>query len=114
MTTITPAQLVAPVALGAADASLYSPPTNSSAQIGRAVFTNTTSSAVTITAGITPGGALGASTTMISPIGRTLAPGESYVSPELAGAVIPPGSQLHAFASAAASVTFTMSGIVIQ
>jgi hypothetical protein len=36
------------------------------------------------------------------------------VSPELAGAVIPPGSQLHAFASAAASVTFTMSGIVIQ
>lgn len=112
MTTITPVQLVAPVALGIADASLYSPVTPTAAQIGRAVFTNTTASAVTITAGITPGGALGASTTMIS--ARTLAPGESYVSPELAGAIIPPGSQLHAYASAATSVTFTASGVLIQ
>lgn len=112
MTTITPVQLVAPVSLGAADASLYSPATNTSAQIGRAVFTNTTSSAVTITAGITAGGALGAGTTMIS--ARTLAPGEAYVSPELAGAVLPPGSQLHCFASVLASVTFTASGVVIQ
>lgn len=111
MTTITPAQLVAPVQLGSADASLYSPGTNVSAQIGRAVFTNTTASAVTITAGITTGGALGASTTMIS--ARSLAPGETYVSPELAGAVIPSASQLHAFSSAGASVTFTMSGITI-
>ena len=112
MTTITPIQLVAPLALGAADASVYSPSTNTSAQIGRAVFTNTTSSAVTITAGITAGGALGASTTMIS--ARTLAPGESYVSPELAGAVLPANSQLHCYASAGASVTFTASGILIQ
>lgn len=112
MTTITPSQLVAPEVLGDADASIYSPSTNTSAQIGRAVFTNTTSSAVTITAGITPGGALGASTTMIS--ARTLAPSEAYVSPELAGAVLPAGSQLHCYASAAASVTFTASGIIIQ
>lgn len=112
MSTITPAQLVPPIALGAADASLYSPPTNTAAQIGRAVFTNTAASAITITAGITPGGALGASTTMIS--ARTLAPGESYVSPELAGAVLPFGAQLHVFASVAASVTFTASGIIIQ
>jgi hypothetical protein len=111
LTTITPSQLVAPVELGDTDASVYSPLTNTTAQIGRAVFTNTTSSAVTITAGITTGGALGAPTTMIS--ARTLAPGEAYVSPELAGAVLPAGSQLHAFASAPASVTFTASGIVI-
>jgi hypothetical protein len=103
---------VPPVALGTADASLYSPTTPTAAQIGRAVFTNTTASAVTITAGITPGGALGASTIMIS--ARTLAPGESYVSPELAGAVIPPGSQLHAYAGAGSSVTFTASGVLIQ
>lgn len=114
MTTITIAQLVTPVLLGVADASIYSPNTNTNAQIGRAVFCNTTSSAVTITAGITAGGALGASTTMISPISRTLAPGETYVSPELAGAVIPFGSQLHAYASAASAVSFTASGIVIS
>lgn len=114
MTTISPSQLVPPVALGSADASLYSPATNTSAQIGRAVFTNTTASAVTITAGITLGGALGASNIVISPIGRTLAPGEAYVSPELAGAVIPFGQQLHAFASTAGAVAFTVSGIVIS
>ena len=112
MTTITPAQLFAPAQLAATDVSLYSPITPTAAQIGRAVFTNTTASAVTITAGITTGGTLGASTTMIS--ARTLAPNETYVSPELAGAVIPPGQQLHAYASAAASVTFTVSGILIQ
>jgi hypothetical protein len=76
------------------------------------VFTNTTASAVTITAGITAGGALGASTTMIS--ARTVAPGETYVSPELAGAVLPAGSQIHAFASASASITLTVSGLIVQ
>lgn len=112
MTTIVQVQLVAPVQLGNSDASLYSPPTQTTAKIGRAVFTNTTASATTITAGITTGGAIGASTTMIS--ARTIAPGESYVSPELAGAVIPLGSQLHVFAGAAAAVTFTASGLIVQ
>lgn len=112
MTTITQVQLVAPAQLAAADASVYSPPVNTTAKIGRAVFTNTTASAVTITAGITTGGALTSATTLIS--ARTLAPGEAYVSPELAGAVIPAGSQLHAFAGAATSVTFTASGIIVQ
>lgn len=112
MTTITPVQLVAPQQLAASDESVYSPPTQTTVQIGRAVFTNTTASALTITAGITAGGALGASSTMIS--ARTLAPGEAYVSPELAGAVIPFGGQLHAFASTGAAVTFTASGIIIQ
>ena len=112
MTTITPAQLVAPQLLAATDQSLYSPTTPVSAQIGRAVFTNTSASAVTITAGITAGGALGASNTMIS--ARTLAPGESYVSPELAGAVIPSNAQLHAYCSVANVVSFAVSGVLIQ
>jgi hypothetical protein len=44
---------------------------------------------------------------------RSLAPGEAYVSPELAGAVFPAGSALRAYASAGTSVTFTMSGLTI-
>lgn len=111
MTTVTQVQLVAPMQLANADASVYTAPTQTTAKIGRAVFTNTTASATTITAGITTGGALGASTTLIS--ARSLAPGEAYVSPELAGAVIPAGSQLHAFAGAATAVTFTASGLTI-
>jgi hypothetical protein len=112
MTTITQVQLVAPAQLGTVDASVYTAPTQTTAKIGRAVFTNTTASAVTITAGITTGGALGASTTLIP--ARTLAPGEAYVSPELAGAVLPAGSQIHAYAGAATAVTFTASGLIIQ
>lgn len=112
MTTITQVQLTAPSQLGNADAAVYTAPTSTTAKIGRAVFTNTSASAVTITAGITTGGALGAATTMIS--SRTLAPGEAYVSPELAGAILPAGSALHAYASAAAAVTFTASGLIIQ
>lgn len=112
MTTITQVQLVAPGQLATGDTSYYTTPTQTTAKISRAVFTNTSVSAVTITAGITPGGALGAATTMIS--ARTMAPGEAYVSPELAGAVLPPNSQLRALCSANTSVTFTASGLIIQ
>ena len=111
MTTVTIVQLVAPGYLGNADAQVYTAPTQTTAKIGRAVFTNTSVSATTITAGITTGGALGGSNTLIS--ARPIAAGESYVSPELAGAVIPSGSQLHVFAAAATSVTFTASGLTI-
>lgn len=111
MPTVNQVQLVAPTQLGNVDASVYTVAANTTAKIGRAVFTNTSGSAVTITAGITTGGAIAASTTLIS--ARSLAPGESYVSPELAGAVIPAGSSLRAFASAVTSVTFTASGVTI-
>jgi hypothetical protein len=111
MSTVSQVQLVAPAQLGNADASVYSVPTQSTAKIGRAVFCNTSASATTITAGITTGGALGNITTLIS--ARPIAAGESYVSPELAGAVLPAGSQLHAYAGAATSVTFTASGLLI-
>lgn len=111
MTTVVQAQLVAPQQLGNADATVYTSPANTTTKVGRAVFCNTTAGAVTITAGITSGGAISAGTTLIS--ARSLAPGETYVSPELAGAVIPAGSVLRVFASAAASVAFTASGLTI-
>lgn len=111
MTTVTQAQLVAPQQLGNADASVYTAPTQTTAKVGRAVFCNTTASATTITAGITTGGALGASTTLIS--ARPIAPGETYVSPELAGQVIPAGSQIRAYAGAATAVTLAVSGLTI-
>lgn len=111
MSTVTQVQLVAPQQLGNADASVYTAPANTSAKIGRVVFCNTTGSATTITAGITTGGANTAATTLIS--ARSIAPGESYVSPELAGQLIPAGSALRAFAGAATAVTIMASGLTI-
>lgn len=112
MATITQVQLVAPQQLGTADATFYTSPTQTTAKIGRAVFCNTSASAVTVTAGITTSGALGASTTMLS--AHSIAPGATYVSPELAGAVLPAGSQLHASANTPSAVTFTASGLLVQ
>jgi len=104
-------QLVAPLQLANADAAVYTVGTQVTAKIGRAVFTNTSGSATTITVGITTGGALAAGTTLIS--ARPIAPGETYVSPELAGAVLPAGSTLRAFAGTASAVTVTVSGLTI-
>lgn len=113
MPTVSTIQLVAPVQLAGTDAAaVYTAPSLTTAQIIRAVFTNTTASAVTITSGISTGAALGAGTTLIS--ARTVAPGESYVSPELAGAVIPAGSALRAFASSGSAITLSVAGLVIQ
>jgi hypothetical protein len=111
MATVSQVQLIAPTQLGNADASVYVSPTLTTAKIARAVFCNTTVSATTITAGITTGGALTAATTLIS--ARPIAPGETYVSPELAGAVLPAGSAVRAFAGAATAVTLTASGLTI-
>jgi hypothetical protein len=111
MTTVTQIQLVPPQQLGSGDAPIYTAPTQTTVKIGRAVFCNTSASATTITAGITTGGALAAGTTLIS--ARSIAPGETYVSPELAGAVLPAASMIRAFAGAATSVTLTVSGLTI-
>ena len=112
MSTVSQLQIVAPQYLAAADASLFQSSANTTVKIGRAVFTNTSASALTITAGITTlSAALTNATTLIS--ARSIAPGESYVSPELAGAVVPAGSQIHAFASAVTSVSIIVSGLSI-
>lgn len=111
MTTITQMRLVAPQQVPTADTALYTVPAQTTAKIGRAVFTNTSGFPVTLTAGITTGGALSAATTLIS--ARTLAPGESYVSPELAGAVMPAGAALRALAGTAAAITVMVSGLTI-
>ena len=111
MTTVTQVQLVAPQQLASSDTSYYSAPTLTTAKIGRAVFCNTTASAVTITAGITTGGSLAAATTLIDLL--SIPAYATYVSPELAGAVIPAGSQIHAYAGSASAITFTVSGLTI-
>ncbi len=112
MATVNQVLLVPAAQLAGSDTVVYTSPANTTAQIGRAVFVNTTGGALTITAAISAGVAIAAGNTLIS--ARNIAAGESYVSPELAGQVIPAGSTLRAFASAGASVTLVVSGITIQ
>lgn len=110
MATVTQILMVAPQQIANSDTAYYTAPVNTTAKIGRAVFCNTTSGAVTLTANI-GSGAGSASNELINT--RAIAPGETYVSPELAGAVLPAGYSLRFTASAATSITATVSGVEI-
>jgi hypothetical protein len=109
LATVLQAQLLAPTVLTAAAVAVYTAPALTTVKIGRAVFSNTDTSPHTITVNI------GTTATAANQIinARTLAAGETYVSPELAGLVIPAGQQMWALASTATIVNMTMSGITI-
>lgn len=110
MTTISQVLLVAPQQLSASDTVYYTAPALTTAKIGRAVFSNTTAGVVTITVNIATGAAAPANQLIDA---RALAPGETYVSPELAGAVLPAGYSLRMLASAATSITVMVSGVTV-
>lgn len=111
MPTINQVLLAAPFQLTNADALVYAPPALTTAKIGRAVFSNTDTIAHTITVNLTTGTSSAANQLINA---RTLAPSETYVSPELAGIVIPAGSSLRGLADVGAKVTVTISGITVQ
>ena len=112
MTTVTQILLVPPVSLTTQTSAAYTVPPATTAKIGRAVFTNTSTIADNITAGLSTAGTLNSSNTLIS--GRPIAPGEAYVSPELAGLVMPQNYNLLVLHSTTtASVGFTVSGLTI-
>lgn len=110
--TITAKQMVAPQQLTNADAAYYTAPANTTGVIKRATFTNTTAGAVTVTVNIVPSaGASSASNEIIA--ARSLAAGECYVAPELAGKTLPAGTMIRMLASAATSITAAIDGIEI-
>lgn len=112
MTVVAQVQLVAPIQLTGSDAAYYTVPALTTIKIGRAVFCNTDSSPHTITMNIVAsGGTSSAANEVIAAL--SLAAGQTYVSPELAGAVLPAGAMLRGLASAGAFVTMTVSGITL-
>lgn len=108
MSVINQVQMVAPQAMTAADAIYYTAPAGTSVKIGRAVFCNTDTVVHNLTMNIATTTSSSANTLISA---RSLAPGETYVSPELAGQVIPPGSNLRGLS--ATTVTIAVSGLTI-
>lgn len=110
MTTITIVSLVSAKAMSSSDAAYYTSPTLTAAKIGRAVFCNTDSSPHALTMNlVAASGSSAASNTLISAL--SLPPGYTYVSPELAGLVIPAGSMLRGLSDP--TVTIEVSGVTI-
>lgn len=112
MTTAFLALLVGPVTLATSGAAVYTCPTQTTARISRAVFTNISGSSATITVGISSDGSLSSAQYMID--GQSISSGATYVSPELAALTMPAGYSLFAYASASSSINLTVSGIIIQ
>lgn len=111
--TIKQVQLIAPIQLAAAATSYITVPANTTYRIGRAGFANPTGGALLVTAYLVPAaGAPGVANIVVSAV--SVPAGTTYISPELAGLVIPQGSTLQAFASAAASIVLYASGVSIQ
>ena len=106
---ISQVQLIAPKPLPATVASVLTAPANTTYRIGRACFSNPTPGAVTVTAYLVPtAGSPGAANALIDAL--VVGAGSTYVSPELAGLVIPAGSSLHAFASTGGALVLYASG----
>lgn len=112
-------QLVAPTLLTGTNATYYTAPATATGQaavtakISRAVFVNTDSSAHTITVSIVaPGGTAATGNTLINAI--SISAGQTYISPELAGCVLPAGTTIQGLASSASLVIIMISGLTIQ
>lgn len=98
--------------LSNADAAIVTANSNVTTLIKRAVFTNTSAGAVTITINVVPnGGSSSAANRVIDPQKRSLAAGESYVAPELAGTVLAGGDMIRGLASSASVVTAAIYGV---
>lgn len=111
MATVLQQLLVPPVQISNSDAAYYTTPSNTTARIGRAVLTNTSASGVAVTVNLSVSTSSAANELIHA---RVLAAGESYVSPELAGLVIPATYMLRAVAGTAAVITLEVSGITVQ
>lgn len=109
--TIKAIPLVQGVQLGTSAAAQYTCPANSIVIIRHAVFVNTTSGAITVTAYIVPqGGSVGDPTTILKAF--SIAADTAYVSPELANIVLGPNDTLQCLASAGSSISLTASGLL--
>lgn len=104
--------LIAPVQLTNVAVNYLTVPLNTTYRIGRAAFSNPTGGALTITAYVVPAaGAAGAANQVINAV--NVPAGGTYVSPELAGLVMPAGTTLQALASANTSIVLYASGVSI-
>ena len=108
---IAPAVLQPGVQLTMAAVAIVTCPVNAQVIIKRAVFTNVTSGAITLTVyRVQSGGTPGATNTIIS--AYSVAAGTAYVAPEFANMVLNAGDTIQALASATASINAFVSGLL--
>ena len=108
MTTL--ARSLVPAKLAAnAETTQYTCPTSTRTIIDKLTATNTTGTAATITVKIIPAaGSAGASNTVVS--AQSVAPGVTYLCPEVTGHILEAGEIVSTLAGTASAITIRMSG----
>ncbi len=110
-TSISPAVLQPGIQLPILVAAVVTAAVNTQAVIKRAVFTNPTGGAVTITIHRVPNGGTASTATQIISA-RSIAAGGTDLAPELVNMVLNAGDMIQALASAATSINCFVSGFV--
>lgn len=109
MGTISPAVLQSGILIGTSATTVYTGVAAQVAVVKKATFCNTSASPVALTVYRIPnGGTLSATYEIIA--SRSLAVGETYVSPELANVVINSGDTIQAVAGTANVISAQISG----
>lgn len=109
--SLNPAPIIQNQQLPAALTSLYTCPAARAVLIKHAAFCNTTGGAVTVTVEVVPNGGSSGNPAMLMDA-VSVAAGATYVSPELDGVVLQTGDSIYAMASAGASISANIYGIL--
>jgi hypothetical protein len=110
--TTTALPLIQDATLTTSSAVYYTCPVNTTAVIKRAVFTNTSGSAVTVTCNVVRSGGSAGTGNVIIPA-KAISPNDTFVSPELAGMTLSAGDQIFASCSTGGVVNLMASGVQI-
>lgn len=110
-TSVSPAVLCPTTQITTAAAAYITGPANGQYVIKRAVFSNVTGGAITITAYRVPALGTAGPTNLVIPT-RGVAADGTDLAPELANMVLDPGETIQCLASANTSINFTASGYI--
>lgn len=106
--TVTPKALIIAKQAEATDTLQYTA-VNCKTIVDKFTATNTTASPATITVNIVPaGGSVSASNTIVS--AKSVAPGETYLCPEMVGQIIDTNAMIYTLAGTASAMTIAASG----
>jgi hypothetical protein len=111
MANILPTQLVGQLALTNIQSAIYTVPANTSTKVSRASFCNSAVVPLQLSVAITQAGGTTVGTVIDN---VTISPGQTYVSPELSGAVLAAGWNITAVASVTNFIWANISGVTIQ
>ena len=109
----TPSQIIAPVQIAASTTTYYTVPTKNTALISRLTFTNTDTSARTITVYFVPSAGTAGNDNMLVDA-QSIPVDTTWICQEAEGHILPAGATIQMIASSASKITAIGSAILVS